>query len=592
MRSAWVTREAVVGMRRDGRPSWWRSSSSVAALLVCASTSTAHAQPLATVATRGAGGPSTVIRGAPADTSVEAVDVAPAAGLSAAEGPVAAEASSPDDAGVRTTPAGGAPRDVVSPAALDAEAPGGSPALISTTDVGVAGPGDGGSPVPGAASAPPSSRPWRLAEALRAPTWLTFGLEHRARVEHLEHDYRATSAGSPTAVALRTLVSAELRFAPLVIGAELQDSRFYATPGAPLAPTMVNPLELLQASVGLRHEGLLLPGDAASLRLGRLTLDLGSRRLLARNDFRNTINAFTGADLRWTHPVGHHVRAFAVMPVARLPVGPEALAANRVEFDRENVDALVWGAFASSAPLGFGLQLEAAVLGLQERDGAVAQSSNRRLVTPFVRVVRPSFAGQVDVQLELMGQLGASRASVEPADAVDLAHRAASVHASVGYRLDVPFRPRVGLEYDYATGDEDPSDGVNGRFDPLFGARRFEFGPTSLYGVLARSNLNSPGLRVELAPHRLVDVLLVSRLAWLASARDAWTTAGLRDASGASGTFVGTHLEGRVRWQVLPGNLALDAGCAGLFHGAFARATAAGRPAQTLFVYSQLTGTL
>lgn len=300
---------------------------------------------------------------------------------------------------------------------------------------------------------------------------------------------------------------------------------------------------------------MFVPGDAASLTAGRLTLDLGSRRLVARQESRNTVNAFTGLDLQWTSPRHDVVRTFAVMPVVRLPSGPAELNDNRAELDRKNTDALFWAAFFQSRPLNARVTLEAYVLGLYERDSDIAPSSNRRLLTPGLRTLRPPAPGELDFQLEFMGQFGRSRASAAATDTADLEHLALSLHASSGFQFEVPWSPRVALQYDYASGDRAPDSNTNNRFDPLFCARRFDFGPVGLYGAIARSNMSSPGLRVEVRPHRMLDALAAYRLAWLASPRDGWTTAALRDPSGASGSFVGQQAETRVRWHMLPRNL-------------------------------------
>ncbi|MBM4363297.1 MAG: alginate export family protein, partial [Deltaproteobacteria bacterium] len=169
---------------------------------------------------------------------------------------------------------------------------------------------------------------------------------------------------------------------------------------------------------------------------------------------------------------------------------------------------------------------------------------------------------------------------------------AASLHASSGYRFDVPWAPRVVLQYDYASGDRSPDDGANHRFDPLFGARRFEFGPTGLWGAIARSNVSTPGLRLEAAPHPAVDAFAAFRLIWLASARDAWTTAALRDPTGDSGSFVGQQIEARVRWHLFPRNLTFDVGGAGFVRGRFAESAPNGGTGPSAYVYSQVTGTI
>lgn len=433
-------------------------------------------------------------------------------------------------------------------------------------------------------------RPWRAHEAVGL-SWLHFGLEHRSRFEHLENDFRAANAGNATGFSMRTLLSAELRFLPFVVGAELEDSRIWASDTTPLNTTLVNPLELLQGYVGLRGEHWFVRGDTASLTAGRMTLDLGSRRFVARNGFRNTINAFTGLDLEWTSPAKDVLRAFAVMPVTRLPSDPEGLEGNRIEFDRENTDAVLWAAFFQSRPLADRITVEGYVLGLFEGDRAVA-TLNRQILTPGARGYAKPAAGAVDFELEAALQAGTSRASTAADDPENLAHRAFFARAQVGYSLDVFWSPRFVAEYDYASGDRDPEDGTNGRFDTLFGARRFDFGPTGVYGALARTNLSSPGLRAEVKPHTTVDAFVGYRFAWLASERDAWTTAGLQDPTGASGKFIGQQVEASVRWHPLPENVSLELGAAHFVRGEFAKQAPGSRAEPASYVYTQATFTL
>jgi hypothetical protein len=436
-----------------------------------------------------------------------------------------------------------------------------------------------------------AEKPWRVQEALGLP-WLRLVWSRRSRYEHLGNDFRAANPGDASGLFLRTLLSAEVRLSPLFVGVEVKDARAWTSSSTPLNTTLVDPLDLLQGYVGLRGKDLLLRGDEASLAAGRMTINVGSRRLVARNDFRNTINAFTGLHGQWVGPSRDVLRAFAVVPVVRLPSEAEELRRNQLKRDRENTEALFWGAFFQSRPLAARVTVETYLLGLHEGDSDLAPSSDRRLYTPGFRTLRPVKTGEFDFQFEVMGQFGRSRASTAAKDTTDLDHLAYSLHASGGFRFRAPWSPHVVLQYDYATGDRSPKDGVNNRFDTLFGARRFDFGPTGVYGAFARSNLLSPSVRVEVEPHRTVDAFAAYRPVWLASPLDAWTSAGLRDPSGTSGRFVGQQVEARVRWHVLPQNLSLDVGGALLVRGGFARKAPKGEEAPSTYVYSQLTGTI
>lgn len=435
-----------------------------------------------------------------------------------------------------------------------------------------------------------SAKPWRLRDAAGMPAWLDFGVSYRVRVEHLVNQFRA---GAPqtdaTALVMRTLAAAKATFDPVFFGAELEDSRAFATDDTPLKTSSVDALELLQAYAGISHKGLFASGDRLELQLGRMTMDVGSRRLVARNHYRNTLNAFTGLDVSWTSKSKRVLRAFGVMPVTRRPSDAGALRDNDIQIDKENTDAILSGVFFAAPKLAAGATLELYALGLFERDGDVA-SRNRRLVTAGVRAVRKKNLGKLDFELEAMGQFGTSRASRAADDTTDLDHRAFFVHAQVGRTLRAPWRPRLIAQYDYASGDSDPNDGENNRFDTLFGARRWEFGPTGIYGPFARANLNTPGVRVQVKPTRRVSAFFAYRLYWLASATDAWTTSGLRDPTGGSGKFLGHQVEARFRFNVLPKNLRFEVGAAHLIRGRFATDVTGARDDPATLVYAQVVG--
>lgn len=432
--------------------------------------------------------------------------------------------------------------------------------------------------------------PWRIGAAAGAPSWLRVGLSQRTRYEYLWNQFRSGAPGDDRALSLLTLVQAEARVSPLVFGVELQDARVYFDDAnAPLDTTLINAVELLQAYAGADLADLFQPGATGRLRAGRLTMDLGSRRLVARNLFRNTINAFTGIDAEWTSARRDGLRVFATLPVQRLPSSRAALDDNGITFDEESFDTVFWGVFAVSRPWWQDLRGEAYVYGLHEDDAADLPTRDRELYTPGFRLYRKPARGALDLEIETAVQAGTSRATARADDVDDLDHLAFLVHLGVGATLAAPWDPRLALLYDYASGDADPDDGDNERFDTLFGARRFEYGPTGIYGAFARSNVHGPGLRIDSRPHPAVDANFQYRPFWLAEKRDAWVTSGLRDASGAAGDFLGNQIEARVLWRVLPGNLSLEVGFAHLWLGGFPEsapdANAGGDPT---YVYTQM----
>jgi len=384
--------------------------------------------------------------------------------------------------------------------------------------------------LPASASA---NEPWTLDEAL-LPERVSLRITHRARYESLDDPFRAGQTEDAEGLMLRTLVHGQLRlFDEIRVGAELIDARAYYTDATPLDTTIVDSVELLRAYLDLTLPGVL--GGSLHAQAGRLTLDVGSRRFVARNRFRNTINAFTGIDLDWTGSgprEGRELRAFWTLPVQRLPSDADALGRNAIEFDAESLDVQLWGLFGATDLPDLG-RLELFVFGLHERDGPDRPTRNRQLYTPGFRWWLAAEPGQLDVTFESALQFGHARASASATEDLDVFGY--FVHAELGYTFDALCRPRVAIQYDLASGDDDPDDEDYGRFDTLYGARRFDFGPTGIYGPFARANLHTPGVRVQVQPHPTLTSFAAVRGFWLASARDAWTTAGIQDPSGSPG---------------------------------------------------------
>lgn len=443
---------------------------------------------------------------------------------------------------------------------------------------------------PSAASA---GEPVRLNDAL--PPWARLTFEQRTRVEHLHADFR-TPAGPGSALMLRELVSLELSKGNWFVRGELQDARMFATSRVEHRDTLTNTLEPLQAHIGVSARDVLESGDRARVLVGRMTVDFGSRRLLVRNDFRNTINAFTGVDAEWTGARGDGWRFVGAVPVVRRPneeTDLERLKRGDPELDTEATNAVLFATMVAvgARPSTGNTRVEAYAIGLREHDTDSVQTSNRRLLTPGVRALRAPQRAQFDAHVELIGQLGRSRASRRPNDTRDLSHRAYSVAVTVGYTFDVPSHVRPALVFDHATGDASPNDRVNERFDPLFGGRRFDWGATSLWGVFSRQNISAIAGRLDARPHARIESLASYRLAWLASAHDGWTVARIVDRTGRSGTFIGQVIEARVRCFVLPQQVSVEAGAMALLRGEFAQRAPGGRKDTPAHLYVQVTST-
>ncbi len=446
-------------------------------------------------------------------------------------------------------------------------------------------------------AAPAAAKPGPLADAIGAPDDLAISVTVRARVEGIDGQFRPSPASADAMFSLRTTLAIEYDAGPVRFGGELWDARAYGEgPNSSITTSEVNALELVQAyakvELGDQRKGAEgAKGGHGLLTLGRQTMDIGSRRLVARNRFRQTTNGFTGADLEWTTHGGTRLQAFWMMPQIRRPDDLPGLQDNKVKFDLETTRVQFFGAHAT-VPHVLGGVLEGYGFRLAEQDGDNRLTRNRRLWTLGARAFARPRAGKWDHDIEGAYQFGTARRTSSAADVTDLDVSAWFLHAEAGYTLKGEWSPRVAALFDAASGDGGKA-GHYGRFDTLYGARRFDFGPTALYGALQRTNIISPGLRLEAAPDKRTDVMLSYRAMWLENPRDSFATTGVRDAKGASGRFAGQQAEARLRHWLVPEVLQAETGGAVLFkQGVLRDAPNAPATGNSVYGYFDLTLTL
>jgi hypothetical protein len=154
----------------------------------------------------------------------------------------------------------------------------------------------------------------------------------------------------------------------------------------------------VQAFVEARAPDLLGENSIVSLQAGRFLLNLGSRRLVAADDYRNTTNGYTGlrADLslrdRWKATLIY------TLPQHRRPDDPEGLRANSVALDREGPDLVLWGGLVSRACTLGQITAEASFFHLGERDSPLHPTRNGSLDTASIRLVRDPARGETDFE--------------------------------------------------------------------------------------------------------------------------------------------------------------------------------------------------
>ncbi|HQS70407.1 MAG: alginate export family protein [Novosphingobium sp. 28-62-57] len=384
----------------------------------------------------------------------------------------------------------------------------------------------------------------------------TIAASARLRLESIDGQFRpAPTPENDTMVSLRTEIAASYDAGAVRFNAELWDARAWGQDARSSANTReINAFELVQANVQVPLAGKSI------LTLGRYTLDLGNRRMVARQRFSNTTNAFTGAHLALEGEAGRKLDLLFALPHQRLPDDTGGILADRVQWDRENFDVVFFGAHGTLPGIAHGT-LQPYAFALIERDGARLATTNRRIGTLGARHYAKAAAGKWDHDLEGAVQFGKARRTSAPTDSADLDVFAWFIHAEVGYTLTGGWTPRIAVLFDAASGDGGKPDRFT-RFDTLYSARRFEFGPNGLYGPFRRSNIVSPSARLEVTPSKHTDAFIAWRSAWAENSRDQFASTGVPDASGVSGSLSAHQIEGRIRHWIMPGLLQVDAGAA------------------------------
>lgn len=433
------------------------------------------------------------------------------------------------------------------------------------------------------------AKPPRLQDAIGKPADITVSGSARLRYESLTGQPRAGLNPTDEQVALRTTLAVEYKAAPnLRIGAEMFDSRAWAgKPGSAISANDVNTFEMVQGYVAVDLEPV--DGTKLTLEAGRFVLNLGSRRLVAADDYRNTTNGYTGlrADLKTRE--GTSATLIYTLPQMRRPDDLTSVLNNRTGLDKESFNLRLWGGLVWRPKTVAGATLEGTYLRLQERDTPTRLTRDRNLHTIGARLIRDPKAGKGDFEVEGAWQFGTvNETARNGARTLDV--DAWFVHSDAGYTFPGPARLRLSVEYDRASGDG-PGRSY-GRFDTLFGMRRADFSPAGVLAAIGRTNIDSPGVRAEVAPGKRLDAFVSYRPMWLAERTDAFASTGVRDASGNAGSFAGHQLEGRVRYWLVPGFLRGEVNALWLAKGRFLKtAPNAPRTGDTGYVSTAVTAT-
>ncbi|MFC6623014.1 alginate export family protein [Novosphingobium panipatense] len=378
----------------------------------------------------------------------------------------------------------------------------------------------------------------------------------RLRYEAIGGQARAGFNATDDLLNARTTVAARYHGGRLEAAVEIYDSRVWGErTGTPLSTSEVNAFEPVQAYLAGTIDNPVGHGSRLKVTAGRMMLNLGSRRLVAADDYRNTTSSYTGLRADLSTRQGWQATLIYTLPQTRLPDTFEDLRSAKVRLDRESFDLVLWGGQISKARTLGSAMSEITYFHLREKDAPGYPTRDRSLDTFGGRLFADARTGKIDYEVEALYQTGSVSTSTA-STAVRQKVAASFVHAALGYTWDTTWKPRLSIEYDRASGDG--KEAKYGRFDTLFGMRRADLAPSGLYNAVGRTNLESVGVRLEATPDKRLDGFAAYRPLWLSSREDSFSTTGVRDPLGQSGRFAGHQMEARLRYWLAPKRLMVE----------------------------------
>ncbi len=407
---------------------------------------------------------------------------------------------------------------------------------------------------------------------LQTAAWLDLGLDYRFRFEYRDDDIRRVSAGldEPFLHRTRAYIGIHELLDPFRLAVEWQDSRRYN--GNYVRDNRdVNEFELIRLQAELYFEDLLGHDPLGntrpiSLRYGIQNFEFLDRRLIGNNQWRNTANTFLG----FRGAIGQEANDWQLDLLAVQPIERQ-----QYEWDEPVDGQWVYALIGHWRGWSEVMTLEPFYLALDQ--SKTADADDRFVHSPGLRAYGSFGKSGFDFDLSVIKQFG-HRGDYD----VD----AWGGNVEIGYRFAHPWKPRFSVFYGYASGDEDPNDKTDNRFERFYGFSR----PWSANDYIVFENISTPKLRLELTPTEKLRLDLGYSWYRLAESRDQFYGANkVRDVSGRSGSDIGHEFDIRARWQITR-RLEAVMGYAHFTAGDFTRQAV--RADDTDFAYLELNLTL
>jgi len=134
----------------------------------------------------------------------------------------------------------------------------------------------------------------------------------------------------------------------------------------------------------------------------------------------------------------------------------------------------------------------------------------------------------------------------------DQDRKAGAVYLEAGHTFGTEWKPRLGVEYNFASGDGDPNDDEYNTFDDLYACVHGRYGIMEFFRW---RNMHEININATAWPHKDVKASARFHSFWLAETQDAWYNTYNKiqrlDPSGRARSFVGNELDIILQYKFL-----------------------------------------
>lgn len=365
------------------------------------------------------------------------------------------------------------------------------------------------------------------------PKWLRVGGEYRMRWEGRsgltgKEDRNDSYFLNRIRLDLTFKVSSQF-----TVFVQAQDSKAFGFNTSPVPGIHEDSFDLRQAYVEWRQG----EKNGWSVKAGRQELNYGDQRLIGSLNWTNTARTFDAVKVGYSSP-NFALDAFA----------SSVVVIDDEHFDRHRDGNNLYGVFASLPKLHSKISLNTYVFWKTEQNtrserGQIASSD----VVTFGSQIKGKLSPRFDYDLDVMGQRGTfSKDDI----------KAHAVHGRLGFFTNPKQEraPKLFVEYNHASGDGTPGDGVRGTFDQLFPTGHAKYGVIDQVGL---RNIHNTQVGSIWKPNSKLSVQVEYHSFWLAHRRDGLYNAGGALVAilpnGAPGAHVAQELDLQVQYNFRPG---------------------------------------